>query len=211
MKSIASLIIGALIFAGLARAELAPEPGEVLDSFHQAATAANLDGYLSLLTPEVVFLGTDGTERWQGQEFREFVAESFSDGRGWQYLPVQRNVIVSPDGSSAWFDETLHNDALGQCRGSGVMLKTSAGWRIAQYNLSLPLPNAMVQQVASDIAAQQDQSAPSALLATEPVLQQATTGNGTAPGAASQQVSQDPDPARNCTQKRHKTNRKAGC
>ncbi|MFT5481735.1 MAG: hypothetical protein ACI9GW_000380, partial [Halieaceae bacterium] len=32
-----------------------------LDSFHAAAATADLDVYLSLLTEEVVFLGTDST------------------------------------------------------------------------------------------------------------------------------------------------------
>lgn len=199
MQNIIGTIIGVLLLAGLVRAE-SLEPSGVLDSFHQAAAQADLDGYLRLLTPEMVFLGTDGSERWQGQQFREFVTDSFSNGLGWEYSSVQRSITFSPDKQTAWFDETLYNDALGQCRGSGVMLKTAEGWKITQYNLSLPLPNAMVPQVVADIAALEERPAPAVLLATEP-----------ATGAASQQVSQDPDPARNCTQKRHKTNRKAGC
>lgn len=209
MRNVIGLVFGALLLAGLVRAESAQEQGRVLDSFHQAAATADLADYLALLTQEMVFLGTDGSERWQGQEFRDFVSDNFSAGRGWQYSSVQRRITVSPDARTAWFDETLHNDALGQCRGSGVMLKTSEGWKIAQYNLSVPVPNAMVQQVVADIAVLEGKPAPAAILAVEPANQQAPLAAAAETPAAEAAV--DPKPAGDCLRKRHKTNRKAGC
>lgn len=209
MRNVIGLVFGALLLAGLVRAESAQEQGRVLDSFHQAAATADLADYLALLTQEMVFLGTDGSERWQGQEFRDFVSDNFSAGRGWQYSSVQRRITVSPDARTAWFDETLHNDALGQCRGSGVMLKTSEGWKIAQYNLSVPVPNAMVQQVVADIAVLEGKPAPAAILAVEPANQQAPVAAAAETPAAEAAV--DPKPAGDCLRKRHKTNRKAGC
>ena len=214
MRNFTSLVIAVLLLAGLARAESAQEQGRVLDSFHQAAATADLDGYLALLTQEIVFLGTDGSERWQGEEFRDFVSANFNAGRGWQYSSVQRRITVSPDARTAWFDETLHNDALGQCRGSGVMLKTSEGWKIAQYNLSVPVPNAMVQQVVADIAVLEGNPAPAAILAVEPLEQEAPVAAAAESPAAVVPASQeavDPQPAAGCLRKRHKTNRKAGC
>jgi hypothetical protein len=209
VRNVIGLVFGALLLAGLVRAESAQEQGRVLDSFHQAAATADLADYLALLTQEMVFLGTDGSERWQGQEFRDFVSDNFSAGRGWQYSSVQRRITVSPDARTAWFDETLHNDALGQCRGSGVMLKTSEGWKIAQYNLSVPVPNAMVQQVVADIAVLEGKPAPAAILAVEPANQQAPVAAAAETPAAEAAV--DPKPAGDCLRKRHKTNRKAGC
>jgi len=209
VRNVIGLVFGALLLAGLVRAESAQEQGRVLDSFHQAAATADLADYLALLTQEMVFLGTDGSERWQGQEFRDFVSDNFSAGRGWQYSSVQRRITVSPDARTAWFDETLHNDALGQCRGSGVMLKTSEGWKIAQYNLSVPVPNAMVQQVVADIAVLEGKPAPAAILAVEPANQQAPLAAAAETPAAEAAV--DPKPAGDCLRKRHKTNRKAGC
>mgnify|MGYP001814782519 FL=1 len=214
MRNVIGLVFGVLLLAGLARAEPAQEQARVLDGFHQAAATADLAGYLALLTQEMVFLGTDGSERWQGQEFRDFVSANFSAGRGWQYSSVQRRITVSPDARTAWFDETLHNDALGQCRGSGVMLKTSEGWKIAQYNLSVPVPNAMVQQVVADIAVLEGKPAPAAILAVEPAQQEATAGAAAATPAsatAPAQEAAEPKPAGDCLRKRHKTNRKAGC
>ncbi len=135
----------------LARADAEGEVNAALDGFHAAAAAANQDAYEALMTEDVVFLGTDGSERWQGEAFRRFVGDNFSRGRGWQYTPTQRNVSVSADGRTAWFDEALENASLGNCRGSGVLVKGSAGWQIAQYNLSVPIPNGLVDSVSEAI------------------------------------------------------------
>jgi hypothetical protein len=125
----------------------------VLDQFHTAASVGDKKTYLELLTRDMVFLGTDGTERWQGQAWRDFVAEHFADGLGWTYLPVSREITLTADGRVAWFDELLDNEHLGRCRGSGLMLNTGSGWHIAQYNLSIPIPNSMAETVARDISA----------------------------------------------------------
>ena len=190
-----------------------------LDNFHRAAATADMDSYFAAMSDDVVFLGTDGSERWQGQDFRVFVQSHFAAGRGWTYVPVQRNVMLAADGQTAWFDETLQNDGLGICRGSGVLVKSGGEWKIAQYNLSVPVPNAMVHDVVSEIAALETPteaaaagaggaaSAPAASAMTveaadvdESILQQSTAG--------------EPDPKvapAGCKRKRFKTNRKAGC
>ena len=51
---------------------------------------------------------------------------------------------MAPDRRVAWFDEALATPNLGPCRGSGVLVATKAGWKIAQYNLSMPIPNDLV-------------------------------------------------------------------
>lgn len=60
---------------------------------------------------------------------------------------------MSGDGATAWFDELLSNDAYGTCRGSGVLLLTGSGWRIAQYNLSIPIPNDLAAEIVAMIGA----------------------------------------------------------
>jgi ketosteroid isomerase-like protein len=184
-------------------------PDATLDSFHRAAAGADTAAYFAAMTDDVVFLGTDGTERWQGSEFRDFAAAHFDAGRGWTYVPVQRDISISANGDVAWFDELLQNEGLGTCRGSGVMVKSENGWKIAQYNLSVPIPNAIVQAVATDIAALQ--SAPNTLDQAVPA---ATAG--TASLTATEAPVADPEPAEaasrdGCAKKRFKTNRKAGC
>jgi ketosteroid isomerase-like protein len=173
------------------------EIAKTLDAFHGAAATADLDSYLGLTTEDVVFLGTDGSERWQGRAFREFVQTNFEAGRGWVYTPVSRNIVLAADGNAAWFDESLRHASLGRCRGSGVMVKSGEGWRIAQYNLSVPVPNEMVEQVVADIAEIDDEAA-------------AAIGAAAADSPAVEQVA-EPPPRPECRKKRHKTNRKAGC
>ena len=45
---------------------------EVLNDFHEAAAAADFGRYFKHWTAASVFLGTDATERWVGDEFKEF-------------------------------------------------------------------------------------------------------------------------------------------
>lgn len=122
-------------------------PGEeaairsVLDSFHAAAAKADEAAYFGCLAEQAVFLGTDATERWTKEEFRKYCKPYFDKGIGWKYVPTQRHVSLAPDGKTAWFDELLENQKNGQCRGSGVLIHQQAEWRIAQYNLSIPIPN----------------------------------------------------------------------
>ena len=124
-----------------------------LDAFHGAASRADQATYLGLLTEDAVFLGTDGTERWQGQAFRQFVQSRFSKGQGWTYTPTERHITISESGKTAWFDEMLNHEGLGICRGSGALEHTAQGWRIAQYNLSVPIPNSLVDEVVGEIKA----------------------------------------------------------
>ena len=122
-----------------------------LDAFHEAASRADPAAYFALMTDNVVFLGTDGSERWQGEAFRRFVSEHFTQGRGWTYTPTERHIDVAGGGRWALFDELLQHERLGQCRGSGVLVRETDGWKIAQYNLSVPVPNEIVLDVARQI------------------------------------------------------------
>ena len=187
------------------------EPGEevsrTLDLFHRAAAEADVERYLGALTDHVVFMGTDGSERWQGAAFREFVASHFSRAQGWTYTTLERNVSLAPDGQTAWFDEVLQNALLGRCRGSGVALRTAEGWKIAQYNLSVPIPNGMVERVGADIAAFDNPAAGAASAAQSPAV------TGAAPDSMETGALPDQSPSTRskCQRKGFKTNRPAGC
>jgi hypothetical protein len=128
---------------------------KVLDAFHQAAANANQTLYLNLLDEQAVFLGTDGTERWSKKQFADFVIPYFSKGRGWLYTSRQRNItLIDADRNGeqlAFFDELLDNKNYGECRGSGVLRLTTQGWKILQYNLSIPVPNAIADDVVDKI------------------------------------------------------------
>lgn len=124
----------------------------VLDSLHDAAAKADEERYFALFAPEGIFLGTDDSERWTLEQFRAYAHPHFSQGRGWTYTVAERNVAFTRDGRSAYFDEKLDNAKWGRCRGSGVLILESNGsWRIAQYNLTVPVPNDLLPEIAGRI------------------------------------------------------------
>jgi len=123
----------------------------VLDDFHAAAAQADAARYFSHFAPHAVFLGTDPGERWTLEEFKAFALPYFEKGRGWTYTRQSRHIQLGPDQQTAWFDELLHNASYGLCRGSGVLVKIGGEWKIAQYNLSIPIPNSVAQQIVTII------------------------------------------------------------
>ena len=124
---------------------------QVLDDFHDAAAQADEDRYFAHFAPEGVFLGTAGSERWDVSAFRAYAHPHFAKGKGWTYRATARHVQLAPDGDVAWFDETLANESYGPCRGTGVMRKINGHWRIAQYNLTIPIPNDLAKAVVEMI------------------------------------------------------------
>jgi hypothetical protein len=123
----------------------------VLNSFHQAASEADGDLYFSLFAEGAVFIGTDATERWSVDEFRAYAEPHFAEGRGWTFTKTERHVDLSAEGTTAWFDEMLWNDTYGVCRGTGVLVLTEEGWRIAQYHLTFPIPNELSAEITARI------------------------------------------------------------
>jgi hypothetical protein len=149
--------LNAHAFTLIGRDEHPPEDdvavARVLDDFHDAASRADFNRYFGHWTDESVFLGTDATERWVGQEFKDFAKPYFDKGKGWTYKPRNRHVSFSRDGSSAWFDELLDNETYGVCRGSGVLVHVGTDWRVLQYNLSFMVPNDLADKVTGLIRA----------------------------------------------------------
>jgi hypothetical protein len=159
-----------LIVAAALAAGLAPIPGrplgrdaiaKVLDDFHDAASKADQKRYFDHFDDNGVFLGTDATERWTKKEFLAYAKPFFDQGRGWTYFPRPgtRHIAVSQDGNTAWFDEALDNAKYGECRGTGVLLRTGSDWKIAQYSLSVPVPNDLLEKVVAMIREQKPKPA----------------------------------------------------
>lgn len=128
-------------------------PEAVLDAWHLAAARADEALYFSLMTPDAVFLGTDATERWTVAEFRAFAHPYFAKGQAWSFRAVKRHVSTNADRTVAWFDEDLATPNLGPARGSGVLVRVGKTWRIAHYNLTVPIPNPLMKQVKELIEA----------------------------------------------------------
>lgn len=128
--------------------------GCVLDRFHQAASQANGQDYFQCLTPDAVFIGTDVTESWNRQEFESFCRPYFEKKQGWTYTPTQRTITLGKDTQTAWFVEILQNSSYGVCRGTGVLVKDGAEWKIAQYHLTIPIPNSLAKDIVALIRAE---------------------------------------------------------
>ena len=123
----------------------------LLDRFHRAASGARFDEYFGLFAPDGVFIGTDAGERWTVEQFKAYAKPHFDKGCGWTYVSVERHVNVSKDGRHASFDELLDNAELGRCRGTGVLRRVGANWKIEQYHLTIPVPNELADEVVKRI------------------------------------------------------------
>ena len=47
--------------------------------------------YFDRYSSDAVFLGTDKTERWTIEEFKNYAKTAFADGHGWTYKVIDRN------------------------------------------------------------------------------------------------------------------------
>ena len=130
---------------------------KTLNTFHQAAAQANFNLYFQQLSDNAIFLGTDPHERWTKKQFKAYVKPMFAKGQGWLDQSLERHISISADQQTAFFDETLSNKNYGICRGSGILHKTAQGWKISQYNLSVPLPNAIAKGIVKQIKDYQQQ------------------------------------------------------
>ena len=144
-----------LVTATLASSAWAQSDKDAIDSvlsgIHQYASEANFEAYFNLYTEDGIFLGTDASERWTIDEFKQYAKPAFDRGSGWTYHMTDRHIYISDDGNSAWFDEQLTNEGYGLCRGTGALVKIDGSWKVSQYNLTVPIPNALLREVAGMI------------------------------------------------------------
>ena len=124
---------------------------EVLDSLHYLASMAEREQYIGLFSKDAVFFGTDINERWPIGKFDLYVKSRFDTGVGWTYKKNIRNIFISKDKKTAWFDEIVVNESYGAMRGTGVLIYEKNEWKISQYNLLLPIPNEYLQKYAKEI------------------------------------------------------------
>jgi ketosteroid isomerase-like protein len=124
------------------------EAQRVVDDWHAAAAVGDAPRYLGHMADDAVFMGTDSTERWDLTEFRAYVEQHMTAGKGWVYVPSDRGLVV-PEGSElAWFDERLANEKYGELRGTGVLRRDGDTWRIVHYSMTYTVPNAVARAVA---------------------------------------------------------------
>lgn len=151
------VLLGILIVAACNQSLESTEPSAgqvnaVLDNWHNAAGEANFDKYFNHFAGDsAIFMGTDATERWTIAEFKPWSKPYFDRGKAWNFTPVERHIYFSDNGRTAWFDESLDTPNLGPARGTGVLKLKNGEWKIAHYNLSIPIPNAIADSVVKQV------------------------------------------------------------
>lgn len=112
----------------------------VMNRWHHAAAVADEDTFFRLMTADADYIGTDPTEHWKRDELKKWSEKYFQRDSAWDFKPKQRTIYFTENGQYAWFDELL-DTWMGDCRGSGILVKTDNGWRIKQYVLSMAVLN----------------------------------------------------------------------
>ncbi len=128
------------------------EIARVLDDWHDAAAKADEGRYFGHFASNGVFLGTDATERWDVASFRAYAHPHFAKGKAWTMRAISRHIAFAEGARIAWFDEGLETVNLGPARGSGVLVRENGAWRIAQYNLTITVPNERFKEVRDLLA-----------------------------------------------------------
>ncbi|WP_054852192.1 nuclear transport factor 2 family protein [Olleya sp. ITB9] len=119
-----------------------------LDAWHDAAANADFDAYFESMTSDAIFIGTDATENWTLNQFKDYSKPYFDKGKAWSFKALQRNVFLNEDNTLAWFDELLDTQ-MEICRGSGVMVFKDNQWKIQHYVLSITIPNSNVKTIVN--------------------------------------------------------------
>lgn len=146
-------MIALCLVSFITQAEEKQNVSSVIDALHQYASEAKFENYFNLYSPDAVFIGTDASETWSLEEFKNYAKPVFDRGTGWTYISKDRHIYFSPNQDVAWFDELLDNTSLGLTRGTGVLVKTKNGWKVTQYHLTIPIPNDIADDVAKQIKA----------------------------------------------------------
>jgi len=188
MKSL--ILACCLLFAGLAHAAaadpvLTQQVNAFVDGWHDDAAHARMR-YFDKMAPDGVYIGTDRSELWQRDAFREWGRKYFEGkGAAWVFHATRRNVYAAPDGALIWFDELLDTENMGHCMASGVIRRTQAGFEIVHYQLSLAVPNGVAKQVMDVVkAAEAAEAAPVPAAATAASPAPATPRAAASPSAS---------------------------
>ncbi len=116
-----------------------------MDGWHKAAATADEELFFGSMTDEGIYLGTDKTEKWTRDEMREWSKEYFDRESAWAFTTISRDVYLSEDANTVWFNEKL-DTWMGVCKGTGVLVKQNGEWKIALYDLSVAVDNDKIQQ-----------------------------------------------------------------
>lgn len=131
-------------------AELTKQVNAFVDEWHDDAANTRM-AYFDKIAPDGVYIGTDRSELWTRDAFKAWAKKYFDAKSAWTFKATRRNVYASGDKSLIWFDELLDTRNMGHAMASGVIRKTAGGFEIVHYQLSLAVPNEVIDEVTGII------------------------------------------------------------
>ncbi|HEU4371991.1 MAG TPA: nuclear transport factor 2 family protein [Telluria sp.] len=143
------LLSSVAAFAQPVDAALKQQVNAFVDEWHHDAAYARL-AYFDKMAKDGVYIGTDKSELWHKDEFKAWAKKYFERKSAWAFKPIRRNVYTTPDKHIIWFDELLDTQ-MGVCQASGVIHRTSTGFEIEHYQLSIAVPNEVAKDVGKII------------------------------------------------------------
>ena len=90
-----------------------------VNEWHDDAAHAR-PAFFDKIASDGIYIGTDKTERWAREAFREWARPAFARPVAWAFTPLHRNVQFSPDRRFIWFDEQVRS-SMGILQASGVV------------------------------------------------------------------------------------------
>jgi hypothetical protein len=138
------------LLAAAPDAEFRQQVNAFVDRWHDDAANTRPE-YWDKFAPQGVFIGTDKSEIWSRDEFKAWAKRFWDRKKAWSFTAQKRNVYFSPDQQYVWFDEQLSTQ-MGTCQASGVLRHTAQGFLIEHYQLSLAVPNPLMDSFSKAIA-----------------------------------------------------------
>ena len=142
---------------GAPDADLTRQVNAFVDEWHDDAAHTRM-AYFDKIAKDGIYIGTDRSELWTRDEIKAWSKKYFVAKSAWTFTATRRNVYASADKSLIWFDELLDTQNMGHAMASGVIRKTGTGFEIVHYQLSVAVPNEVVDQVTGIIARHEKQA-----------------------------------------------------
>ena len=135
----------------LSDADFTARVNAFVDAWHDDAAHAR-PAFFDKIASDGIYIGTDKTERWARDAFREWAKPAFARPVAWAFTPLHRHVQFSQDRAFIWFDEQVRS-SMGILQASGVMRAAADRFEMVHYQLSIAVPNEVIPQVTATIKA----------------------------------------------------------
>ncbi|MEA2496774.1 MAG: hypothetical protein QOJ29_4685 [Thermoleophilaceae bacterium] len=117
---------------------------EALEQIYKALQAGDVDALSDYLDEDIVLIGTDPEEWWEGKAdaVRIFRAQAEELGGGFPIDGGQPTAFAA--GEIAWFSNRPAFIVDGErvpCRHTGVLRRTDGGWRLVSSHISIGVAN----------------------------------------------------------------------